>query len=140
MSRIELGLELGGVAPSVTRKDRRSRLRHPVVPVLLDVSDRGVDLPRADAEQGWRLRSRCHPFFVIVEDVVDGDPSAGDLGPSATVDDPGFQGMIPNPPIAKADKLILLHPAPVCSQVTRRASDSSITRSGSVSPSKRLLV
>src|SRR4051794_12421719 len=49
VSRIELGLKFGRVAPSVTRQDALIGFRH-LVPVLLDVSDRGVDLPRADAE------------------------------------------------------------------------------------------
>lgn len=85
MPRIEPGLEFGRIPPGVASEDAIVSPRH-LVAMLLDVTDRGLDLGRTEAEQA-RDPVAMPALLVIVEDVIDGDPRAGDLGSSAAVDD-----------------------------------------------------
>src|SRR5437764_11310513 len=89
VSGVELGLELGWVSPCVACEHLRV-IRHDLVPMFLDITNRRLDLSRAEMKRDCD-HVAVPPRLVIIENVVDGDPRPCDLGPSAAVDELRFE-------------------------------------------------
>jgi hypothetical protein len=82
---VELRLELRGI-PLRIALQHLLVLRHHLVSMLVDVAEGGLDLSRADAEIDGNPVA-MPAVQVIIQDVLDSDPRAFDLGPAAAVDD-----------------------------------------------------
>src|SRR5947209_16364489 len=85
---VELGLKFRRVAACVAGQHFLV-LRHHFVAMLLDVPDRGLNLPRVETKSA-RNHIAMPSLLVVVEDIVDSNPRAGDLRSSPPIDDLGF--------------------------------------------------
>jgi hypothetical protein len=72
----ELGINLGGIPPRMTRQDR-CVLRHHLVSMLVDIADRRLNLSRAEVKERGDFVS-VPTCLVIIENIVNGDTRSYD--------------------------------------------------------------